>query len=171
MRRFLAGTLLLFSLLAALPRMAHADVRGAVESIGLGGNFRPNCYVPMLVRVQADTSGTYQLRVVQEDLDRDQPLFTSVVSLTGAEEGKGTPQKFWIYFIPQPTDGGLPDTTKGYGLKDLQQTLKVFVCDEKGKQLSQLQLTDTIENVEGQSRGGSGNAARGVKMILAVHDG
>ncbi len=112
MRRLLAG---IFLVLLSCPIAALAETKGEVEAIGYDWNYRPNCYVPMRVRVQADKSGTYQIRVVQDDLDADQPLFTQVVSLTGADDGggPGSEQRFWLYFIPQPTDGGLPDVTDG----------------------------------------------------------
>ena len=76
MRRLLAG-IFLFSLIC--PIAALAETKGEVEAIGFGSLYRPNCHIPMLVRVQADKSGTYQIRVVQDDLDADQPLFTQIV--------------------------------------------------------------------------------------------
>src|SRR5687767_11772201 len=72
MRRLLAG-IFLFAL--SFPVAALAETKGEVEAIGFGSLYRPNCHIPMLVRVQADKSGTYQIRVVQDDLDADQPLF------------------------------------------------------------------------------------------------
>ena len=166
MRRFLAGILSIF-LLAAAPQ---AFARNEVESIGFGSLYRPNCYVPMLVNVSVEKSGTYQIRVIQEDLDRDHEIFKQDVTLTGADEGKGSDQKFWMYFIPQPTDGGLPDTSRQGNLKDLQQQLKVFLCDEKGKQLMQLPITQTILNVE-NAQAGPYTAPRGTRLVLAVSDG
>ena len=167
MRRLLAGIFLaalLFPTAALL-----AETRGEVEAIGFGSHYRPNCYVPMLVRVQADKSGTYQIRVIQDDLDADQPSFTQVVSLTGSEEGGSrSEQRFWVYFLPQPTDGGLPDVSDG--LRALQQTLKVFLCDESGRQLVQLPVTGTIQNLD-QTQVGPTGARRGAKMVLAVADG
>jgi hypothetical protein len=162
MRRPLAGILFL---LALVPITALADTKGEVESIGFQGLYRPNCHIPMLVRVQADKSGTYYIRVVQEDMDRDQQLFTQQVSLTGSEEGKGVEQRFWLYFIPQPTEGGLT----GGDLRQLQQELKVFLCDEKGRQICQLPVTQSIINLEsppGAPIGGS----RGGRLVLAVSD-
>src|SRR5215218_5067151 len=99
MRRFLAGIFFLLT----IPAAALAQFKGEVESIGFGSFYRPNCYVPMLIRVSAHTSGTYQIQVVQEDLDRDLQIFMQPVTLTGAEDGKGAEQRFWMYFIPQPT--------------------------------------------------------------------
>ena len=166
MRRLLAG-IFLFSLL--IPTAALAETKGEVEAIGFGSLYRPNCYVPMLVRVQADKSGTYQIRVVQDDLDADQPLFTQIVSLTGADDGgTGSEQRFWLYFIPQPTDGGLPDVTDG--LRAIQSTLKVFLCDENGRQIVQLPVTSTIQNVE-KAQAGPYTAPRGVRLVLSISDG
>src|SRR2546427_3346903 len=159
MRRLLAGILFLCWL---LPLPCLAETKGEVESIGFQGLYRPNCHIPMLVRVQADKSGTYLIRVVQEDMDRDQQLFTAQqVSLTGSEDGKGGEQRFWLYFIPQPTEGGL----FGNSLRDLQQQLKVFLCDEKGRQIAQLPVTQTITNVESPP-GAMFSSTRGSRLVL-----
>ena len=169
MQRFAAGLLLLL----ILPTFALAQPKGEVESIGFGSSFyRPNCFVPMLIRLQSDKSGTYQIQVFQEDMDRDNQIFTQTISLTGADEGKSTEQRFWMYFIPQPTDGGLPDTTRGGNLRDLQQQLKIFVYDEKGnKQLAQLPVTSTITNYDAVAVGRSqGSTPRGNRLVLAVTD-
>ena len=79
MRRLLAGLILL---VLSFPAIAFADLKGEVESIGFGSLYRPNCWTPMLVRVAAEKSGTYQIRVIQEDLDRDHEIFREDVSLT-----------------------------------------------------------------------------------------
>src|SRR5438876_1100414 len=163
MRRLLAGILFLCSLLPTA--VLRADTKGEVESIGFQGLYRPNCHIPMLVRVQADKSGTYQIRVVQEDMDRDQQIFLAPVSLTGSEDGKGAEQRFWLYFIPQPTEGGLV----GNSLRDLQQQLRVFLCDEKGRQVAQLPVTQTIINVESPP-GSMVSSTRGSRLVLAVSD-
>ncbi len=166
MRRLLAGLILLA---LSFPAIAFADLKGEVESIGFGSLYRPNCWVPMLVRVAAEKSGTYQIRVIQEDLDRDHEIFREDISLTGSEDGKAE-QRFWMYFIPQPTDGGLPDQSNGGTLRDLQQQLKVILCDEKGRQLIQLPITQTILNIE-KVQAGPFTSPKGVKLILAVSDG
>src|SRR5438874_4376044 len=164
MRRLLAG---IFFLCSLLPNAAAlGETKGAVEAIGFQGLYRPNCHIPMLVRVQADKSGTYQIRVVQEDMDRDPQIFKEDVSLTGAaEDGKGAEQHFWLYFIPQPTEGGLI----GNSLRDLQQQLKVFLCDEKGRQIAQLPIEQTIINVENPPGSLTSNQ-RGSRLVLAVTD-
>src|SRR5262245_44763752 len=112
MRLSLAGLFLLFISASAL-----AQVKGEVESIGFGSVYRSNCWTPMVVRLQAEKSGIYQIKVKQEDLDRDGPAFTETISLTGSDEGNSQPQRFWTYFIPQPTDQGLADTTRGGTLR------------------------------------------------------
>ncbi len=114
-------------------------------------------------------SGTYQIQIVQEDLDRDRVVFTRPITLTG----NGRDQRFWCYFQPQSTvnryDGleshGLPDSTQGGNLKQLQQALKVYLCTSSGKQLTQLPITPAIANIEAT------NSKRGVKFILFVTDG
>src|SRR5690242_7932366 len=128
MRRFLAGLIFLL----CVPLYAFGQAKGEVESIGFGSLYRPNTHVPMLLRLSAEKSGTYQIRVVQNDLDSDHEIFKEDISLTGSEDGKTSEQHFWMYFIPQPTDNGLMDVSRGGNLRDLQQQLKVFLCDEKG---------------------------------------
>lgn len=171
MRRLAAGILFLLVFSSSL----LAQTKGEVESIGFGSFYRPNCFVPMLLRVQAEKSGTYQIRVIQEDMDRDRQIFTQTVSLTGSDEGKAIEQKFWTYFIPQPGDGGLVDTTRGGNLRDLQQQLKVILCDEKGKEVAQLAVTaqgsGTITNIDGYQTGAYPAGLRSSKLILAVTDG
>ena len=108
MRRFLAGLLLLLFTTPAL-----AEIKGEVESFGFNNHYRPNCWTPMVVRVQPEKSGTYQIRVIQEDLDRDRVVFSREITLTGGDDGAPPPQRFWMYFIPQPTDGGLYDVSRG----------------------------------------------------------
>jgi hypothetical protein len=164
MRRLLAG-IFLFALF--LPATASAEPTGFVESVGLSWLYRPNCFIPMLVNITSDKSGTYQIRVYQEDMDRDEEIFTQTVTLTGAaiEGGNPTQQKFWVYFIPKPTEGGLADLS----LRDLQQRLRVFLCDEKGKQITQLPVPQTIQNLESTQAGPYG-ATRGVRLVVAVSD-
>lgn len=162
MHRLLAG-IFVFALL--LPAVARAETKGEVESIGFGAYFRPNCHIPMLVRVQADKSGTYQIRVTQKDMDADQQIFTQTVSLTGSEEGKPIEQRFWLYFVPQPNEGGLAAGS----LRDLQQQLKVTLCDEKGRVVCPLPVTGSIMTTEGGG-GGTGSAFRGTRVVLAVSD-
>ena len=163
MRRLLVG---LFLLSFLIPGAALAETKGEVQSLGFGWHYRPNCHVPMLVRVQADKSGTYQIQVIQEDMDRDQQIFVQTVSLTGADEGGAVAdQRFWLYFIPQPINGGL----SGLPLRELQQQLKVFLCDERGRQITQLPVTQTAISVD-QSQFGPYPTGRGTKLIIAVSD-
>ena len=97
------------------------SARGEVESIGFANTYRPNCFTPMVVRLQVEKTGKYQIRVTQYDLDGDEQVFVEPISLTGTDEGNAEPQRFWMYFIPQPTDGGLPDITRTGTLRELQQ--------------------------------------------------
>ena len=108
MRRLLAGLLILL-----LSSSALADMKAEVESIGFNNIYRPDCWTPMVVRITPDKSGTFQLQVFQEDLDGDEPIFTQEITLTGSEEGStAAEQRFWMYFIPQPTHGGLLDVNR-----------------------------------------------------------
>ena len=106
--RFLAGTL---SILLLLPSLAFAQAKGEVEKIGFENYYRPDCWTPMTVRLVPDTSKSeqFQIQVKQEDLDRDHPIFSRLISLTGNAEGKSREQRFRVYFKPEPTNDGLPD--------------------------------------------------------------
>ena len=140
MRRILAGLLIL--LISAATARAQAD---EVESIGFNNHYRPDCWTPMVVRITPDKSGTCQLQVFQEDLDGDEPIFTQEITLTGSEEGStAAEQRFWMYFIPQPTHGGLLDVNRGGTLKEINGQLRVMLADSRGKQLQKLPITSTI---------------------------
>jgi hypothetical protein len=165
MRRILAGLLIL--LISAATARAQAD---EVESIGFNNHYRPDCWTPMVVRITPEKSGTYQIHVIQEDLDGDEPTFVQEITLTGGDEGKAEPQRFWMYFIPQPTHGGLYDVNRGGTLKEINGQLQVYLCDQKGKQIKKLPITSTIINLEPASQNPFASP-RGTKLILGVGDG
>jgi hypothetical protein len=168
MRLFLAGLLVL-----AMPAAALAQARGQVLSLGFNNHYRPDCWTPMLVQLtsQSPDPQTYQIQIVQEDLDRDKVTYTQTVALGGNVEGRpATTENFWAYFKPKPVDGGLPDATDlTTTLATLNGELKVFLCDKDGKQLSTLPLTSTILNVDPFRS--LGDVSRGRKLILFVSDG
>ncbi len=163
MRFVVAGLITLL----ACSTVSFGQIKGEVESIGFGSIYRSNCWTPMVVRVHAEKSGVYQIRVKQDDLDRDLPEFTETVSLTGSDEGNNQPQRFWTYFIPQPTEGGLTDINRGGTLRELQEQLRVFICDEKGKELAQLPVTNQINNLESFPAGAT-SLVRGNRLVVAV---
>jgi hypothetical protein len=165
MRLFLAGLLVLI-----LPGTVLAQAKGQVLGVGFDNRFRPDCWTPMLVQLssQSSESRTYQIQIVQEDRDRDHVTYTQQVTLGENVEGQSqTTENFWVYFIPKPSDGGLPDPS--YSLKTLNEQLKVFLCDEKGNQLATLPLTSTVITVDPIH--GIGDDRRGRKLILFVTDG
>ena len=94
---------------------------GEVESIGYNGTFRPDCWVPMVVRIKPDTAdaGNYQIRVYQHDLDGDRAVYVRAVTVNGS--ATAAEQLFWMYFLPQPINKGLPDLNNGGTLRDLQK--------------------------------------------------
>ncbi len=145
MRRLWAGLILLL-----FPSAALAQVQGQVLFIGFNNHYRPDCWTPMLVQLsgQSDSSTTYQIQIVQDDLDRDRVIFTQDVNFGGTSEGKtNAAENFWVYFKPKPTDEGLPDATNlATNLNTLNDELKVFLCDKDGKQLTHLPITSTILN-------------------------
>jgi len=166
MRRFLAGICCFL-----FPIAAFAQVRGEVESVGFQNLYRPDCWTPITVKLTPETGKTdfYQIQVKQEDLDRDRVIFTRTVSVTGNAEGQPPrDQRFRMYFIPQPTGGGLPNTRDDptSNLKDVNESLVVDLCTEGGKLITRLPITTTIQNID--PRSGTWDVRRGVKFVLAV---
>jgi hypothetical protein len=169
MRLLFAGLFLLI-----LPTFAFAQATGEVESIGFNNTYRPDCWTPMVVRLHPQTNepGTYQLQVWQYDVDGDRPVYTRQITLNGADQARD--QRFWMYFLPQPINKGLPDSGQLPGsantgtLKDLQQDLQVFLCTAGGKQITQLPITSTLLNVDPYRD--YSQMPRGTKLILAVSD-
>ncbi len=115
---------------------------------------------------QLPTTESFQIQVVQEDLDKDTVTFTRDITLNAA-----TQEKYWVYFLPQPTTGGLP----GGSLADLQKVLKVYLCakpDSSGhaKQLMRLPLSlTTLSNLDPSY--GEMEHSRGRKLVLFVTEG
>jgi hypothetical protein len=164
---------LLTALLLLQPGRAFGQARGQVLSIGFNNHYRPDAWTPMLVQLtsQGAESATYQIQIVQEDLDRDRVVYTQMETLGGNVESKpATTENFWVYFRPKPTEAGLPDATDvTSNLNTLNAQLKVFLCNKDGKQLAALPMTSTILSVD--PRRSMGDTARSRKLILFVTDG
>src|SRR3954468_22340472 len=99
MRSFLAGILL------CMPTLVLAQARGQVESVGFGGAYRPGSWTPMVIQLVPTTGSTFtgRIEVIQEDLDKDQAIFTRQITLTGnPASGAARDDRFWMYFLPQP---------------------------------------------------------------------
>ncbi len=161
MRLILAGLFLLL-----IPTLVLAQATGEVESIGFNGAYRPDCWTPMVVRIKPDTaeSANYEIEVWQHDLDGDRPIYTRPIVLNGSAQA--SEQRFWMYFLPQPIDKGLPDQSNA-SLRDLQRSLSVFLCTPAHKQIAQLPLTSTLSNID-PYRDSYGNKPRASKLVLAV---
>jgi hypothetical protein len=173
MRLLKAGILFLLM----LPAWGLAQVSGSVESIGFASYFRPDCWTPMVVKVTPETpkSDTYQLRVKLQDLDRDLAIYQRTITVTGAIEGQNSTQSFRMYFIPPPTDRGLPDAGDAGSLRELQDRLKVSIYTNpssptaKAKWICDLPITGAIRNVDPPVE--SYTPRRGSKLVVAVTDG
>ena len=156
MRFILAGLLLLL-----VPAISFAQPSGEVESIGFNGSYRPNCWTPMVVRLKPDStdSANYEIEVYQHDLDGDRPIYTRPIVLNGSAQASS--QRFWMYFLPEPTENGLPDQN----LHELQRKLQVFLCKPGNppKPVAQLPLTSTLQSVDPNA-----THTRQSKLILAV---
>ncbi len=167
MRWILVGLMLLVG-----PSVAFGQATGEVQAIGFNGLYRPNCWTPMIVRLKAETPGpgTFQLQVFQHDLDGDRVIYTRKVTLNG--NTTSSEQLFWMYFLPQPINRGLPDKSSGT-LRDLQKDLQVFLYSEDGRrQVAELPVTSVVENVDPFRDGGNSPSrsvqSRGQKVVLAV---
>ena len=120
MRAFLAG--LFFSLLLlGLPPAAwgQIDPRGSqVESIGFNRAYRPDAWVPMVVRLKSTLGepAEYQIQVVQPDMDGDHVIYSRLVTLNAMQT-----EKYWVYFRPRPT--GLDVTSQ----QELNKAIRVRV--------------------------------------------
>jgi hypothetical protein len=173
MRLLKAGILFLLM----LPAWGLAQVSGSVESIGFASYFRPDCWTPMVVKVTPETgkSDTYQLRVKLQDLDRDLAIYQRIITVTGAIEGQNSTQSFRMYFIPPPTDRGLPDAGDAGSLRELQDRLKVSIytnpsgATAKAKWICDLPITGAIRNVDPPVE--AYTPRRGSKLVVAVTDG
>lgn len=117
-------------------------------SIGFSDYYRNDCWPPMLVQIVPETSQSMELeiRVTSKDLDGDEPFYTKRIPLTPNVEGQAPRiQNFWMYFLPQPTGGGLP--SKPDPLKDLQDQLKVGLYTTGGKFIAPLPITSMIQDI------------------------
>lgn len=163
MRLILAGLLILLSGTSLL-----AQTKGEVESIGFGSYYRPDCWTPMVIKLRPGTlaPGTYQIQVEQKDLDEDTQVFTRAITVNAGEAARD--QRFGMYFLPQPSNGGLPDAGAMASLRDLNADLKVWLCTEAGKQIEPLPLTSTIRSIDAGSINGR---AIGRKFVLCITDG
>ena len=158
---------LLLFLVTIAPAAALAQTAtGEVQSIGFNGLFRPDCWVPMVVRIKPASAeaGNYQIRVYQHDADGDRAVYVRPITVSGS--ATAATQSFWMYFLPEPLHKGLPDQPGS--LKELQKALTVFLCNSSGKQLAQLPVTSQLDNVDPYRESQNPTAARGHKLVLAV---
>ena len=173
MRSFLAGLVILF----LVPCGAVAQVTGFVESVGIGGRIRPDCWNPIRVNLTSTVSEPmqYQLQVWQEDLDKDRVVYTREITLSSSN-GVKTQEKFELYFVPQPglcTDQ--PIITPG----QLQKALHIKVClppgegkrpDDAKVVIDPLPVNFTVENIDPR-RSGLDWKTPGTRLVLYVTDG
>jgi hypothetical protein len=163
MRSLWAGFILLLLLASA----AGAQATGVVQQLGFGGNYRADCWTPLLVHLDSTLSTTaeYQIQVSQQDLDQDIVVFTRTITLGPA--GPAGHGDFWVYFLPQPSNGGLRGPNNAASLSDV---LKVHLFDKKGKtHIAALRIAPealSVTDIEQASIGSSAELAP--KLVLAV---
>jgi hypothetical protein len=147
----------------------YSQVKGEVESIGFQNYYRPDCWTQMVIRLtpQTDKPADYLVCVHQQDMDRDQPIYTRQIAVTGTDEnGNARDQRFRVYFKPTPTDGGLPDPSDPAAtLATLQKKLSVELTTTSGKFVAALPITNTILSLP------TADSHRGCKLVLAVTTG
>jgi len=150
---------------------AFAQVSGTVESIGFDGCIRPDTWTPMVVTVTPETgkADRYQIHVKLQDMDRDLPIYQREISVTGGVEGSNRTFRYRMYFMPPPTEGGLPDNSDPGAMKILQEQLRVSLHSSSGKWICDLPITGTVHNVD--PRPGPWGVRRGSKLIAFVTDG
>jgi len=105
-----------------LPTVAFAQASGQVQSVGFGTYIRPGCWTPMLIKLTPTTGSPFtgRIEVVQDDLDKDEVIFTRQVTLTGnSPNGPPLDQRFWMYFIRQPNRGDRETIEDGMNAADL----------------------------------------------------
>jgi hypothetical protein len=161
MRSSLAGLILFSVALLSLTSGAMGQATGQVLGIGFNNYFRPDCWAPLRIQLHSDSNDvkTYMIQVHQQDLDKDTVVYTRRVVLNP----KPAITDYFVYFIPQPTDKGLPEGDP----KALGEVLKVYLYDESGKTLiNTLPITFGANNIDPTIS--SGPRGRGQKLIVAV---
>jgi hypothetical protein len=163
----MAGILCLCSSTVAL-----AQASGQVQSIGFGTYIRPGCWTPLLIKLTPTTGSPFtgRIEVVQDDLDKDEVIFTRQVTLTGNNpNGPPLDQRFWMYFIPQPNRTDREVIDDNLNPNDLTGLIKVRLCNENGKELAKLPITQTVRLLESyRTMGGMSGAPRGQKAVLSI---
>jgi len=148
--------------------VCFAQARGEVESIGFGGIVRPGCWTPMVIRLTPTTGNNFEgrIEVVQEDLDRDNVIFTRQIVLQGnSASGGERAQTFWMYFIPQPNRGERSQISGSTTRDELNKIIKVRLTSDSGKELAKLPITQTVTLADEL---GKSNTHRGQKIVLSV---
>ncbi|MGC4033292.1 MAG: hypothetical protein QM754_16485 [Tepidisphaeraceae bacterium] len=103
----------------------QAAVTGRVASIGFQSFIRLSEWTPMVVQISSDEPAphTYDLQVVQNDLDGDEVIYTR----RGITVNPGT-NTFRTYFRPETANGGLPASGTDSG-NEFAKRLRVFLFD------------------------------------------
>jgi len=163
MRAVLAGLFLLL-----LQSVSLAQASGEIEQIGFGGLYRPECWVPMLIRIRSETAApqSLQIQIRQDDLDRDHIIYTQPIDIGGNAEGSQTIEHYWVYFRPTPNDGGLPAGS----VAELAKVLNVNLCNSDGKVVAPIKVTSTVGPVDSPRGGGLGRGPRSTRLVLCVSD-
>src|SRR5579871_2673701 len=158
MRSLLVGLLTL-----CLASASFAQVRGEVESIGFAGDglYRPDCWTPMVVRLdsQLDDAAEYRIEVHQRDMDFDHVIYVK----DGITLNAHATQRWQLCFRPDPVERGLPEQSQA----ELAERLRVYLTNKDGsKQILQLTITQGVHTHEVASALGS--KIKEEKLILVI---
>src|SRR5206468_5381309 len=104
-----------------------------------------------------------------DDLDKDEVIFTRQITLTGNNpNGPPVDYRFWMYFIPQPNRADRETIDSNMNPADLTGLIKVRLCNESGKELVKLPITQTILLLDSIRSGSMSGPAQGRKAVLAI---
>ncbi|HEX8325345.1 MAG TPA: hypothetical protein VF595_15695, partial [Tepidisphaeraceae bacterium] len=148
------------AMVMALP--AFGGVTGRVSAIGFQSFIRAEEWVPLVVQTTSDepAAHTYDLQVVQNDLDGDEVVYTR----PGITVNPGT-QTFRTSFRPETVNGGLPASGSDTAA-DLAKRLRVFLYDPAtGKRAVRLGVAGALPQAMESSQAGQ---SAGQKLILIV---
>jgi hypothetical protein len=146
---------------------AGAQPRAEVEAIGFSQHYRPDGWVPVLVRITSTSSqaAEYQIQIRQKDLDGDEIIYSRRVTVSpNLDTATREPQRVWVYFRPTPIDGGLP--TANATPQEIRSRLSIVLADASGTVLGPVAVNDSVINLDPPIGGLDGS--RGGRLVLMV---
>lgn len=166
MRSILAGLLIFLT-----STVAMAQVQGTVVNSGIGGYYRPNCWVPLKIALSSlnPTAQTYRIQVIQEDLDRDKVTYSRPITLNASANGRATTEQFWVYFLPNPKSDAIDNA---YTEQQLSDVVQVILCDESGKPIQRIPFGPgtLLHNLDLDAATSSVSIEGSVRFVVGIAD-